>query len=195
MVVWERGRPTWSSVGNQGDTRDCGRIQTALPRKRLGRSGYQVSVVSVGGWLGMLYDPAKSGTGIWGGVTEDRAARDAAAIAAVRRAIILGINYFDTAPMYGGGEAERLLGVGLQALSPVDRHGIFISSKVGAHPERPRGYDTDTIRWSFDRSLQKLHTQHLDIVFIHDPGLTPTWIKCLGGAARWKRWSYSRHRV
>lgn len=144
-------------------------IQTALPRKRLGRSGYQVSVVSVGGWLGMLYDPAKSGTGIWGGVTEDRAARDAAAIAAVRRAIILGINYFDTAPMYGGGEAERLLGVGLQALSPVDRHGIFISSKVGAHPERPRGYDTDTIRWSFDRSLQKLHTQHLDIVFIHDP--------------------------
>ncbi len=145
------------------------KVQAVLPRKRLGRSGYHVSVVSVGGWLGMLYDPTNSGSLIRAGVTEDRAARDAAAIAAVRHAISLGINYFDTAPMYGGGEAERLLGVGLQALSPAERQGIFISSKVGAHPERPKGYDADTIRWSLDRSLQKLHSDHLDVVFIHDP--------------------------
>lgn len=143
--------------------------QTALPRKRLGRSGHQVSIVSVGGWLGMLYEPGKSGTGIWGGVTEDRAAREAAAIAAVHRAISLGINYFDIAPMYGGGEAERLLGVGLNALSPEERKSVYVSTKAGWHPERPHRYDADSIRWSLERSLKKLFTDHVDIVFIHDP--------------------------
>ena len=144
-------------------------VQTTLARKRLGRSGLLVSVVSIGGWLGILYNPEKSETGIWGGVSEDRSARDAAAIAAVRRALSLGINYFDTAPMYASGEAERLLGVGLNALSPPERQELIISSKVGAHPQRPKAYDADTIRWSLDRSLYNLHSHQLDIVFIHDP--------------------------
>jgi aryl-alcohol dehydrogenase-like predicted oxidoreductase len=86
----------------------------ALPRNQLGRTGFQLSIVSAGGWLGLLYDPAKAGT--FGGVTDDRAAREAAAEQAVRRAIGLGIKYFDTAPIYSGGEAERLLGVGLRAM-------------------------------------------------------------------------------
>ena len=144
-------------------------ILTTLPRNRLGRSGLLVSALSIGGWLGMLYNPDKIEPGMWGGVMEDRGARDAAAIAAVRRAISLGINYFDTAPMYASGEAERLLGVGLNALSLTERHELLISSKVGAQPGRPKGYDADTIRWSLDRSLHNLHSHHLDIVFIHDP--------------------------
>jgi D-threo-aldose 1-dehydrogenase len=68
-----------------------------------------------------------------------------------------------------GGEAERLLGVGLKALSPAERQGLLVSSKAGAYPDWPKGYDADTVRRSVDRSLQKLYTDHLDIVFIHDP--------------------------
>jgi len=144
-------------------------IQLALPRKPLGRKGFQLSVVSVGGWLGMLYNPEDAEAGSFGAVTQDRAAREAAAEAAVRRAVSLGINYFDTAPMYGQGEAERLLGVGLKALSTAERQGLFVSSKVGAPPDRPKAYDQDSRRWSLERSLKKLHTDHLDIVYIHDP--------------------------
>lgn len=145
------------------------KAEPLLPRKRLGRTGFELSIVGVGGWLGLLFDPKKVGGGNFGAVTDDRAAREAAAEEAVRRAISLGINYFDTAPMYSGGEAERVLGVGLNALSPTERQGLFVSSKVGAHPEIPKGYDADSIRWSLDRSLKKLHTSRLDIVFIHDP--------------------------
>jgi aryl-alcohol dehydrogenase-like predicted oxidoreductase len=141
-------------------------VQT-LPRRKLGRVGYELSIVSAGGWLGQLFDPAKAGT--WGGTTSDQAAREAAAEEAVRRAIALGINYFDTAPMYANGEAERLLGVGLKALSAAERQPLFVSSKVGAHPEIPKGYDHDTIMYSLERSLKKLHTEQLDIVYIHDP--------------------------
>jgi D-threo-aldose 1-dehydrogenase len=139
-----------------------------LPRRRLGRTGLELSVVSAGGWLGQLYDSSKPSTD-FGRVTDDRAAREAAAEQAVRRAISLGINYFDTAPGYMGGEAERLLGIGLKALAPATRQGILVSSKVGTHPEIPKGYDADSVRWSLERSLKKLYADHLDIVFIHDP--------------------------
>src|SRR5258706_11625902 len=172
--------------------------QYTLPRRPLGRTGLMLSVVSAGGWLGQLFDPAKVGTGSFGAVTDNRATREAAAEAAVRRAISLGINYFDTAPMYRSGEAERLLGVGLRALAPAERQGLFVSSKVGAHPERPKGYDREAVLWSLARSLKKLHTDHLDIVYIHDPeteahmdhmlgpggaGETPEKLKAQGGGA------------
>jgi D-threo-aldose 1-dehydrogenase len=141
----------------------------ALPRRPLGQTGFQLSIVSAGGWLGQIYDPDKSQPGAWGGVTTDQGVREAAAEAAVRRALALGINYFDTAPMYANGEAERLLGVGLKALAPDERKALYVSSKVGAHPEIPKGYDRDSILYSLERSLKKLYTDRLDIVFIHDP--------------------------
>jgi len=106
---------------------------------------------------------------VWGGVTNDNALKEATSIAAVRRAIELGINYFDTAPMYSNGEAERVLGLGLRALSPAERAQIFVSTKVGWHPERICQYDADSIRWSLDQSLRKLYTEHIEIVHIHDP--------------------------
>ena len=91
---------------------------TKLPRRRLGRTGYELSIVSAGGFLGMVYDPSQSRGGEWGTSAADPAVREAAAAAAMRRGIELGINYFDTAPMYGHGEAERLLGIALRALTP-----------------------------------------------------------------------------
>jgi len=126
-----------------------------LPRRRVGRTGLELSCLGVGGWLGLLDAPP--------------AEKEAAAIAAVRRAVELGVNYFDTAPMYGLGEAERHLGLGLQALSAAERAQVHISTKVGWHPECQHCYDADSVRWSLESSLRALHSDRVDIVHIHYP--------------------------
>ncbi|MCC7355009.1 MAG: aldo/keto reductase [Anaerolineae bacterium] len=144
--------------------------EMALPRRRLGHTGFQVSILGAGGWLGLLYEPrGGGGSGLWGTTSQDQALREKAAIEAVHRAVALGINYFDTAPMYGNGEAERLLGVGLSALLPEARAGLIVSTKVGWHPERPHRYDADSVHWSLEQSLRKLFTDRLGIVHIHYP--------------------------
>ena len=140
---------------------------TTLPRRRLGRTGLELSVIAAGGWTGMKYD-ARAQTG-WGGVTSDDALKQATSVAAVRRALELGINYFDTAPMYSNGEAERVLGLGLRALSAAEAALVHVSTKVGWHPERPCQYDAGSVHWSLEQSFRKLHRDRLAIVFIHDP--------------------------
>jgi D-threo-aldose 1-dehydrogenase len=140
-----------------------------LPRRRLGRTGYELSIVSAGGFLGMVYDPSQSRGGEWGTAAADPVVREAAAAAAMRRGIELGINYFDTAPMYGHGEAERLLGIALRALTPAEREGLYISTKVGVNPKREHAYDADSVRRSLERSLGLLGRDGVSIAFIHDP--------------------------
>ena len=130
-----------------------------LPRRRFGNTSMEVSVLAVGGWLGIHFDPE----------SDKNIGSEALAIESVQRVIELGIIYFDTAPMYRAGEAETLLGVGLNALEPAVRRQVFVSTKVGQPPERPDQYDHDSIMWSFERSLKRLHTDHIDIVYIHDP--------------------------
>ena len=125
--------------------------------------------MSAGGFLGMVYDPSQKRGGEWGTASADAAVREAAAIAALRRGIELGINYFDTAPMYGHGEAERLLGIALRALTPAERDGLYISTKVGVNPKREHAYDADSIKRSLERSLGLLGRDGVSIAFIHDP--------------------------
>lgn len=130
-----------------------------LSRRRLGRTGYEVTELSVGGWLGLLDDPQAPA------VEKERAA-----IEAVRRAVDLGVNYFDTAPSYGGGgAAERHLGLGLRELGAEERGRLRVSTKVGTHPQRNQQYDRDSIRWSFERSQEVLGCERIDIIHIHDP--------------------------
>lgn len=127
-----------------------------LPRRPLGRTGYTVSILGVGGWLGILENPRA-----------DRAAKEAAAIQTVRCAVDRGVNYFDTSPSYG--DAEQHLGVALKALPAEDRARLYVSSKVGTHPQRRNQYDANSIRWSLERSLGVLFSDRLDMVYIHDP--------------------------
>ena len=127
--------------------------------RRLGRAGFEVSVLGIGGWLGRLEEPHFT-----------RADRERAAIDAVRRAVELGVTYFDTSPAYGPDcEAERHLGLGLKALSAAERGRLRISTKTGTHPERRHRYDADSTRWTVDRSLATLFSDHLDLILIHDP--------------------------
>jgi D-threo-aldose 1-dehydrogenase len=96
-----------------------------------------------------------------------------------------GIRYFDTAPLYGHGRSEIRLGVGL---SQVPREEVVISTKVGytLEPRRPEAipqdvfadplpmatrydYSRDAVLRSLETSLQRLGTDHVEIVLIHDP--------------------------
>lgn len=120
-----------------------------------------------------------------GGLYQD--VREEEAGATVRRALDLGINYFDTAPMYGFGKAETRLG---RELVGCNRNSIIVATKVGytlvpdtgkvdekifhrfdnVPPLRPVfDYSYDGIMKTFAGSLQRLNLSHVDILNIHDP--------------------------
>src|SRR5438067_902105 len=123
-------------------------VVQALPRRTLGRSGIAVRPHGLGSaWLG-----------------SDRVSEDAA-IATVRRALELGIEFIDTSAGYGMGESERRIGL---ALTPADRARIRLQTKAGSGT-RPNADSGDAIRRSVEASLRRLRTDYIDICLIHDP--------------------------
>jgi len=100
---------------------------------------------------------ATLGFGAWavGGSGWGPSGTDAERRAAIEMALGHGITFFDTAPTYGGGESERLLG---RALKPA-RERVMIATKVG-----PR----DDPRRSLEDSLRRLDTEFVDLVQLHE---------------------------
>jgi aryl-alcohol dehydrogenase-like predicted oxidoreductase len=116
--------------------------------RRLGRTGLSVSEVGFGG----------AGIGhVWGSTT------DAACIAAVRRAVDLGINFFDTSPMYGDGRSEENLGQGLAGL----REHVYIATKVRLRTEADLADMAGAVRQSVEQSLRRLRTDIIDVLQVH----------------------------
>src|SRR5438132_1649337 len=109
-----------------------------------------------GGW-------AVGGAG-WGAL-DDASEREAA----IRRAVERGVTFFDTAPAYGDGESERLLGRALGAV----RDRVAIATKVG-----PR----DDPRASLEASLRRLAADYVDLVQLHE--VLERWEWQLEGLAR-----------
>ena len=118
-----------------------------LPLRRLGRTELEVTCLGMGG----------AGVGR-GDVTDDEA------IEAVHRAIDLGINYLDTAPLYG--ESERRVGL---ALAGGWREKIYLATKIGTHPEWRGDFSASGTRRSVENSLRLLGTDCLDVCLVHDP--------------------------
>jgi len=123
----------------------------------LGRTGARVSALGFGG------APA--------GLTNYLAAWDAAAPQsraqvelAVRRALDLGVTYFDTAPGYGGGISEELFGRALGA----DRERVFLATKTPAGAWEP-----PAIRAALEESLRRLGTDRVDLLQFHGGWLGP----------------------
>lgn len=83
---------------------------------------------------------------------------------AVARAVELGINYFDTAAMYGEGRSETNLGRVLSALHP----DVFVASKARVDPAQPERIG-QAIRESADASLRRLRRDHVDVFQLHTP--------------------------
>jgi len=116
--------------------------------RRLGCSELEVSAISLGSWL--TY-----------GVTVEREQ----ASNCIRRAFEVGINFFDTANMYGRGAAESLLG---EILSTYPRDDYLLSTKVYfPMSETDRGLSRIQIRKQIDASLRRLKTDHVDLYQCH----------------------------
>lgn len=120
-----------------------------MQRRRLGRTGLEVSVLGYG-------------AGAVGGLmTKGTPADQERAIA---RAVELGINYIDTAALYGNGESERALGRVLKALKPDVVLGTKFRLKAA---DRTR--IADFVARSMDESLHRLGLDHVDLFQLHNP--------------------------
>jgi aryl-alcohol dehydrogenase-like predicted oxidoreductase len=96
--------------------------------------------------------------GIFGEVSE------ADGVAAVEKALELGINWIDTSPYYF--ESERRIGLALRVVS---RKSYHLSTKIGTNPNRYLDYSAEAAKWSVQNSLKTLGIDYLDICLIHDP--------------------------
>ena len=120
--------------------------------RELGRTGWKVSTVSFGAWaIGNA----------WGAVD------DAESLNALRRAVDLGVNFFDTADVYGDGHSERLLA----QLKRERKAEIVIATKAGRRlePHVASGYNRENLTTFIERSLKNLETDCLDLVQLHCP--------------------------
>ena len=137
--------------------------------RAVGRTAVRVTPLGLGGTaLGNIY----------------QAVSEADARATIAAAYQVGVRYFDTAPLYGHGLSETRLGAGLAELP---RGELVISTKVGytltPQTDAPSfgafvnplpnavsfDYSRDAVLRSLESSLQRLHTDHVEIVLIHDP--------------------------
>jgi aryl-alcohol dehydrogenase-like predicted oxidoreductase len=88
------------------------------------------------------------------------------AINLVQTAVKNGITLFDTAPNYGGGQSEILLGKALKGV----RDKVFINSKFGHHAGGRMSFAVEDLEPSIQSSLTRLQTDYLDSVILHNPG-------------------------
>lgn len=120
------------------------------------------------GHTGLVVSPLGIGNGSLGctETAKNEAERDANAVEALRAAISAGITYVDTCPQYRDGASDRRVGIGL---SDGLRESVVLAAKVGTHPDRPGDFGSEAVAWTIERDLEALQTDHLDIVFFHDP--------------------------
>jgi aryl-alcohol dehydrogenase-like predicted oxidoreductase len=121
-----------------------------LKFRRFGQSDWQVSEIGLGGsWFygRPEFGPQPVSYGV----------------AVVERALELGINYFDTAPLYGKGRSEEVLGHALKGIE----QPYYLATKVGYFPE-PFDYTRDSVLRGFEASLKRLQRDRVDLVQIHE---------------------------
>lgn len=123
--------------------------------RSLGSTGMQVSEVGFGAWA--------IGGDAWGPVEDD------ASIAAMQRALELGINFIDTADVYGDGHSEDLVAKVIKGR----RHEVVVATKGGlmGHHRDPNGtpvyHRPEKVRRALESSLTRLGTDYVDVYFDH----------------------------
>lgn len=120
--------------------------------RELGRTGWQVSEVSFGAWaIGAS----------WGKVSDDDS------MAALHKAVDLGVNFIDTADVYGDGHSERLVA----RLRKERSETIYVATKAGRRlsPHTADGFNKANLSAFVERSLKNLDTDALDLLQLHCP--------------------------
>ncbi|KAI8624460.1 putative voltage-gated K channel beta subunit [Xylariaceae sp. FL1651] len=123
----------------------------------LGRSGLQVSAISLGGWL------------TYGGYTEQQKTFDC-----MKAAYDCGVNFFDCAEAYAGGKSEEVMGQAIQKYG-WKRNDLVISTKIywgtafGDNPVNNKGLSRKHIIEGMDASLKRLGLEYVDLIYAHRP--------------------------
>src|SRR5271168_258088 len=123
-----------------------------MKHRTLGRTGWKISEISFGAWaIG----------GAWGDVN------DRESMAALHAALDGGVNFFDTADVYGDGRSERLLA----KLRKERREPFYVATKAGRRlPKQTlEGYSRKNLTSWIERSLRNLNTDAIDLLQLHCP--------------------------
>jgi len=120
--------------------------------REFGRTDWKISAISFGTWaIG----------GEWGGI------QDAESLTALHRALDLGVNFFDTADVYGDGRSEQLLA----RLRRERSEAFYVATKAGRRldPHVASGYNKQNLTAFVERSLKNLEVEALDLLQLHCP--------------------------
>jgi len=132
-----------------------------VERRRLGASGPEISVIGYGAW--------EAGGTSWGPNESDDAVIDA-----IRTALDAGIDWIDTAEVYGAGASERLVGRAIAGR----RADVVIATQGGARPDGT-GFRPDEVARACEGSLSRLGLDHIDLYQVHwkedDVPVEETW--------------------
>ena len=121
-------------------------------RRELGRTGWKVSPISFGAWA----------IGADWGTVDDKDSMQA-----LQRSVDLGVNFIDTADVYGDGRSERLIA----ELKKQRSETIYVATKAGRrlNPHTADGYNRENLTAFVERSLKNLNVETLDLVQLHCP--------------------------
>lgn len=123
--------------------------------RKLGKTGLEVSVLSFGASsLGSVF----------------RETDEAESVRTVHTAVDMGINLIDVSPYYGLTKAEKVLG---KAIAELPRDKFILSTKAGRYGSDSFDFSEKRIISSVDESLQRLQTDYIDILFLHDIEFVP----------------------
>ena len=129
--------------------------------RKLGRSEIKVSEIGFGAWT--------IGLDWWGKKIDDDEA-----IKMLKKAYDLGINFFESADMYGKGKTEKIIGQVFKDM----RNEIVYSTKWGydmynqeqiGHNEIPQKHNPEFLRFALDKSMERLQTDYIDVYSLHNP--------------------------
>ena len=131
-----------------------------METRRLGKSALEITKVEVGT---APIGSTPEWSVYWGPQDED------VAIKTIRTAIDVGVNWIDTAPFYGWGRAEQIVGKAIKGR----RDQVHIFTKCGTISDGKGGWvenlKPESIRRELKQSLQRLQTDHVDLYQFHDP--------------------------
>jgi aryl-alcohol dehydrogenase-like predicted oxidoreductase len=131
-----------------------------MQKRRLGSSDIEISRIGVGSWA--------IGGHMWGG--QD----DAQSVDALQMAVDHGINWVDTAPIYGSGHSEEVVGRAVKQLPTSRRPLIFTKFGLGIDSNAPnRSASAAEVSAECDASLRRLGVDHIDLYQLHWPAPQP----------------------
>ena len=139
-----------------------GSADIEVPRRRLGHTTLEISRIGFGAWA--------IGGGEWQGGWGPQ--DDAESVAAIHHAVELGINWIDTAPAYGLGRAEEVVGRAVRELPEADRPLVFTKCGLVWEPGArtvSNVLSPSSIRAECEASLGRLGVERIDLLQIHWP--------------------------